>query len=177
MKIYLAGKIPKGDEIGRIPDWRAEYIAHLSTSRHYSFLSPEDPSLDESKPMQVVGHDCSLVKQADLLIIDAREKLGVGTAQEMVIAKYLGKLVFVVLPKGSHHRRENLNMHGRVVRDWIHPFISCFADRIFESVDALSRYCEKHFDEIETLTPKTMSVFEDAIREYMDSKHSKSTRV
>jgi hypothetical protein len=139
-KIYLAGKVAKGSEIGNSKDWRAEYISRLSHDGSFEFLSPENPSLDESQSLLVFGHDCYLVRECDILLVDASAKLGVGTAQEMVIAKYFGKYVYTVLPKDTHHRRSNLEMHGFVVEDWIHPFIFAFSDRVFDDVDSLALF-------------------------------------
>lgn len=139
-KIYLAGKVAKGAEIGSARDWRQEYIDQLSQSGSFEFLSPEDPLLDESQPLLVFGHDCYLVRECDILLVDASTKLGVGTAQEMVIAKYFGKYVYTVLPKDTHHRRSNLQMYDFVVVDWVHPFVFAFSDRIFNSIDHLARF-------------------------------------
>ena len=57
MKIYLAGKIPKGDEIGKSPDWRADYGKALHEIGDAKILSPEDDPLDESQSLLVFGHD------------------------------------------------------------------------------------------------------------------------
>jgi len=143
LKIYLAGKVPKGAEIGRAKDWRKYYIEQLSQSGAFEFLSPENPLLDESHPLIVFGHDCYLVRECDILVVDASAKLGVGSAQEMVIAKYFGKYVYTVLPRDSHHRRSNLQMHDFVVDDWIHPFVFAFSDRIFEDVVSLAQFLKE----------------------------------
>src|SRR5215212_1204138 len=139
IKVYLAGKIPKGDEIGNLSDWRNEYITLLKDCE-ISFISPENPDLDESQPLLVFGHDCVLVREADIIVINAPDKLGVGTAQEMIIAKYFGKYVYTVLPPDTHHRRTNLNMHGRIIPDWIHPFVYAFSDKIFNNIHELVVY-------------------------------------
>ncbi len=49
MKVYFAGKIPKGDEIGTYSDWRAELAAILNAGGNgIEVLSPENAELDES---------------------------------------------------------------------------------------------------------------------------------
>jgi hypothetical protein len=139
-KIYLAGKVAKGPEIGTTRDWRQEYIDQISQSGSFEFLSPENPLLDESQPLLVFCHDCYLVRECDILLVDASGKLGVGSAQEMVIAKYFGKYVYTILPENTHHRRSNLRMYDFIVADWIHPFIFAFSDRIFKSITELSQF-------------------------------------
>jgi nucleoside 2-deoxyribosyltransferase len=166
MKIYLAGKVAKGDEIGRIKDWRSEYVSKLSHFREVEFISPEDPSLDESKPLQVFGHDCYQIKEADVVIIDASSKLGVGTAQEMVIAKYFGKYVFSILPKNTHHRRSNLQMYDVLVEDWIHPFIFAMSDGVYETIDELISQVGADDKLSPPFPAKQISIIDEAIAEY-----------
>lgn len=172
MKIYLAGKVAKGDEIGTIQDWRSEYIANISCFGDVEFISPEDPNLDESKPLEIFGHDCYQVREADVIIIDASSKLGVGTAQEMVIAKYFGKHVFTILPKDTHHRRSNLQMHGVLVEDWIHPFVFAMSDRVFESVDDFVSHFKSDRHSVLSSPIKPITLIDEAIAEYLNGAGS-----
>lgn len=132
IKIYLAGKVAKGDEIGSIENWRIRYQSALSKSLDEClvFLDPEDPDLDESNSLEVVGHDCSMIQDSDLIIVNAEKKLGVGTAQEMIVAKYYRKYVVSVIPDNSHYSRVNLNMYGSIIPKWIHPFMNVMSDKI-----------------------------------------------
>lgn len=100
-----------------------------------------------------------------MVIVNAEEKLGVGTAQELVIAKYFKKPVISVLPKDTHHRRSKVVFHGRLVEDWIHPFIFAFSDFIVESVDKI----ETIKDKICSSKIKDISVIDEAIR-YINTK-------
>jgi hypothetical protein len=166
LKIYLAGKIPKGAEIGKTKDWRQQYIDQISRDGSFEFLSPENPLLDESQPLIVFGHDCYLVRECDILVVHAPSKLGVGSAQEMVIAKYFGKHVYTVLPRNSHHRRSNFQMHGVVVADWIHPFVFAFSDRIFEDVASLTLYLTENQDSLLSEPLCRLNRIEEAISQY-----------
>jgi hypothetical protein len=163
---YLAGKVPKGSEIGAIPDWRAAYAEELKAVPNLTLLSPENSDLDEGEPMTIMGHDCSLVQSADLIIVNASTKLGVGTAQEMVIAKLWSKPVLTVLPRDTHHRRTDLMMHGRLIPDWIHPFIFGFSDQIFESVVGIASFLRTSKASELLQSPKSIEVIDEAIREY-----------
>lgn len=133
MKIYLAGKVPKGDQVERLRDWRETYVR---CAPWIDFLSPVNEALDYSDAESVFGHDCHLIQKSDAVIVDASTKLGVGTSQEILVAKYFTKFVICVLPHGSHHRRPMLNTDGETpIEDWIHPFIKSTADEIFSSID------------------------------------------
>jgi nucleoside 2-deoxyribosyltransferase len=171
IRLYLAGKVPKGAEIGTAEDWRSRYVEKLSEFGQFEFLSPEDPTLDERYPQLIFGHDCQLVRDCDILIINADSKLGAGTAQEMVIAKYFQKYVLTILPRDSHHRRSDLNMHGVVVEDWIHPFVHQTSDRIVADVDELGRWLQNDCAELIKSPPKTLKVVDEAIEAYLDSGH------
>lgn len=170
MKIYLAGKVPKGDEIGSIEDWRMNSASALSQIPGVEFLSPDDPTLDESQPFIVFGHDCYLIKECDAVVVNASAKLGVGTAQEMVIAKYFRKPVVSVLPKDTHHRRLNLPMHAGVVPDWIHPFIFSTSDIVVEDFREATAWLMHYIHAPQDQYIKGIEIIEDAIKAYRESK-------
>jgi hypothetical protein len=167
--MYLAGKIKKGHEIGVGDDWRAEYINAISQVGSFEFLSPDDPTLDENKPQLVFGHDCYLVSRCDILLVNASDKLGVGTAQEMVIAKKYEKYVYTILPRDSHHRRTNLQMHGYQVEDWIHPFVYCTSDEIFGSLEEACEFLANPADSARGGRASTLDIVDSAISAYLAS--------
>ncbi len=135
MKIYLAGSVPKGDnEAKKLVDWRKRYSEVISKiSGDFELFDPNNFYLNslEGNPKLVFGADCLHIRQNDLIIVNAEEKdrgIGAGTAMEFVIAKYFRKPVITVLPKDSYHRRPNLLFCGKLVEDWIHPFVDSMSD-------------------------------------------------
>lgn len=145
MKIYLAGKVPKGDSDKRDSvNWRGQYQETLrEVFPEAQFIDPYTRDLDESDFLAVVGQDCYHIKESDLVVVNAETKLGAGTSQEYVIAKYFLKPVVTVLPKNTHHRRSNIVFHGRTVEDWVHPFIHTFSDFVVENVEEVRGLKEK----------------------------------
>lgn len=175
-RIYLAGKVPKGPEIGVVPDWRASYMAALSCVPRLEFLSPEDPSLDESQPLEIFGHDCYLVRCSDIVVVNASTKMGVGTSQEMVIAKYFGKYVYTVLPRDTEHRRSNLQMHGSVIKDWMHPFVVTMSDVVFDDLEGLCAFMVANAESLLDLPVKSIEIVEKGIAHYLShSCHPRQT--
>jgi hypothetical protein len=161
MKIYLAGKIPKGDhERKNFVDWRERYRKAMQKFFDAEFIDPLARNLDETDPMAVVGKDCRDIKESDFIVVCAEGEMSVGGAQEMVIAKYLKKPVVTVLPKDTTHRRSNITFSGKFVSDWIHPFIFAFSDFIIEDIGEI----EKIKDKILTSKIKDISVINEAIR-------------
>ena len=127
-------------------------------------IDPYDPDLDEGDFLQVVGQDFGYIKRASLIVVNAEEKIGAGTAMEMVTAKYFKKPVITVIPKDTHHRRSNVVFHGKLVDDWIHPFIWHFSDIVVESVDEIEDIKKK----LESTEIKGISIIDEAI-EYASS--------
>ena len=99
-----------------------------------------------------------------MIVVNAEEKIGAGTAMEMVTAKYFKKPVITVIPKDTHHRRSNVVFHGKLVDDWIHPFIWHFSDIVVESVDEIEDIKKK----LESTEIKGISIIDEAI-EYASS--------
>ena len=162
MKIYLAGTVPKGDkEAETFDNWRQLFKAELS--KYFvdaEFFDHSKIKADESDYKGIVGLDCSLIKKSDLVVVNAALHLGVGTSQEMVIAKYFRKPVITVLPKNTPHRRNNLVFHGKLIEDWIHPFIHTFSDVIIETIAEIKKYRKLDFP------IKDMSIIDRCIEHY-----------
>lgn len=160
-EIYLAGTVPKGDkEAESFINWRTKWgEVLLKVFEDAQIIDPYDPNLDEGDFLQVVGENFGHIKRASLIIINAEEKIGAGTAMEMVAAKYFKKPVITVLPRDTHHRRSNVVFNEKIVEDWIHPFIWHFSDFIVESVDEV----EKIKEQLETIEIKGISIIDEAI--------------
>lgn len=133
--IYLAGKVPKSDTENFI-DWRLECIKKLWNIK-YNYISPLDNRAEETDTFAVFGQCCSQIKRADIVLVYANEKLGAGTSQEMLIAKYFAKAVITYLPKNTPHRKTNIILTGKNIEDWIHPFVFECSDIIIEHYNEL----------------------------------------
>jgi hypothetical protein len=161
MKVYLAGSVPKGDgEAKDFKDWRKEYTAIIRKS--FPDFHPIDPNnvfAIEGDSLGVFGADCLWIQESDAVIVHGEKKLGAGTAMELIIAKYFKKPVITVLPKDTHHRRSNLIFDGRLVEDWIHPFIDVFSDIIVEKPEQLASAMKK----ITTMQIKGMEVIDEGV--------------
>lgn len=145
MKIYLAGSVPKGDkEAENYTDWRKEYFKFISQQiNDAKLLDANDFYKLEGDSNALFGADCLLIKESDLVIVNAEEKLGAGTSMELVIAKYFSKPVITILPNDSFHRRSSLTFEGREVKDWIHPFVDSFSDVIIGNISDIKIAIEK----------------------------------
>jgi len=178
MKVYLAGSVPKGErEKETFFDWRREYKKKLSSVEGLKFVNPTDVSKYEWNPFLVFGGDCHYIKNSDLLIVyaeDTKKKLGVGTSQELLLAKYFKKPVIVVLPKGTPHRRSNLVFEGEMVEDWIHPFIFSTSDLIVEKLEDAIPWIEEYIDDRDSKRVKDISFIEEGIEKFKKANNKKN---
>jgi len=118
VKIYLAGSVPKGNEEAKtFSDWRKKYQKVLEDIFHAQFIDPSrsDIMSYEGDSLMIVGIDCGDIKNSNLIIVNAEDKLGAGTAQELVVAKYFKLPVITVLPKNTYHRRSNIMFHNPLI--------------------------------------------------------------
>jgi len=171
LKICLLGSIPKGDDVRKKwIDWKTDYKKKLSTIDNVEFTDG-DAWRDETKPFLVVGHDSYTIKMSDIIIVNAENKLGAGTAQEMVIAKYFSKPVVTVLPKNTHHRKSNIIFDGKLINDWIHPFIFTISDLIVEKIPDAVSWIQEYQRKPNNKMIKDISIIDDAIEAYKNHSH------
>lgn len=168
MKIYLAGSVPKGEEEEKtFVNWRKAYQEVLGKIFEAECIDPYDRNLDESDFLFVVGKDCAEISDSSFVVVNAEEKLGAGTSQELVIAKYFKKPVVTVLPKDTPHRRTNIVFNGQLVEDWIHPFIFTFSDFIIEDITEIKSLQDKL---LEAHTIKDISIIDMATARFRDNR-------
>lgn len=165
----LLGSLPKGDEARKtFKDWKKEYTDKLSKEiLNIEFLHGDLIS-DKEGPETVVGHDLWLIKHTDIIIVNATSKVGAGTSQEMVLAKYFKKPVISILSKDSHHRRPNVVFHGTKVEDWIHPFIYISSDFIAETIEEAIKWVKEFQANPRKVKVKDISIFEKDISYFED---------
>jgi len=169
-KIALLGPIPKGDEERKNwLDWKIKYKKHLAKVGDVEF-SDGDAWRDETKPTLLVGHDLSLIKESDLVIVNAESKIGAGTAQEILVAKYFKKPVVTILPKESHHRKTKVTFDGKLIDDWIHPFIFTSSDYIAETVEQAINWIKRYQLNPNSKEIKDISLIDKVIDEYQKYK-------
>ncbi|MBI4896043.1 MAG: hypothetical protein HY832_00645 [Candidatus Aenigmarchaeota archaeon] len=171
LTICLIGAVPKGDaERTAWIDWKTAYKKALAPLGDVMFVDG-DVWRDETKSDLLFGHDASVIKQSDIIIANAEEKLGCGTAQEMVIAKYFGKPLFTILPKDTHHRKTNIMFDGVLHNDWIHPFIRAMSDEIVEDVSDCGTLVRDYQKNHGKKPIKTIRVIDEAIEQYQKAIH------
>ena len=170
MKIYLAGKIPKGKELDNYVDWRQTYREILT--KELEDVKILDPDMNDANHIASeddaefwFGHDCNMIRESDLIIVKTDRKLGVGTSQEILIAKKFKKPVVVILPKDTHHRKTNIQMRsGGLLKDWIHPFIKATSDIVVENLEEAIVWIKEHEKQAKPI--KTLDIIDSSMKYY-----------
>lgn len=167
--IYLSGSVAKSDaESASTVDWRDAFRNILSKDKEYHFHHPGEVRIHESDQYGVFGLNAWMVKNADLTIVYGENKIGIGTAQEALMAKYFGKPVIFYCPKNSYNRRDIIH-DGKEVADWIHPFVQATADAIIETIEELPQSITELRD------IKDISIIDDAII-YVEENYPEVTK-
>ncbi len=170
LKICLIGSIPKGDEERKNwRDWKIKYKKELSKIGNIEFVDG-DAWRDETKPVELFGHDANLIKKSDIIVVNAEEKLEVGSSQEMLIAKYFSKPVITVLPKNTLHRKTNTIFNGALIKDWVHPFILNTSDLIVEKIEDSMKWIKDYSNNPDSKKIKNIKLIDEAIKEYFTGK-------
>lgn len=166
IKIYLAGRIPIGNEPGVDSLWRKKYINRLKELIPKAvFLDPAYRDIDETDSKAIFGHDLFLIKQVDLVLVNAEISVGLGTAQEMIIAKYFQKPIITVSPRGSYYSPVATKINGKKVKKWHHPFLAAVSDWIIDDIKDIESILGGVFEKRKT--PKWEVFVEEAIQYYL----------
>lgn len=139
ISIYLAGKIPNGNEIpSDALHWTKHHMDHLRS--HLSefdvvLLNPAFKDCDLTDQDTVFGRDMHYVFSSDIIFVDARGPRGLGVGAEMMWAKINGIPVISWAPKDSHYNISSTVVLGTYVSDFIHPFVNGLSDKIAENIE------------------------------------------
>lgn len=136
--IYLAGSIKKGNEREGETFWSENEITllrNLLAPVIVSFLNPAFRSDDLSDPRSVFGRDMLQVFCSDVVLVDARDRRGLGVGAEMMWAKLNKIPVISWAPKDSHYHRSNTTLLDVPLEKFIHPFVESLSDHIADSLE------------------------------------------
>jgi len=168
--IYLSGSIRKGPEDARASFWAMEDICRLEKMllpEIAVFLDPAVRADDVNDPVSVFGHDLVQVYCSDLLLLDARDRRGLGVGVEMAFAVQ-HEIPVVVLGKcHSHYFKDSLEYLGQTVSPFVHPFIYSLASYIGYSLDDVAEFIRTNVDSAASRQPPMTPLFLSAMRSYI----------
>jgi hypothetical protein len=135
--VYCSGSIAKGPDDKKLcwTDVERGDVSRGAGPDTVVFLNPDDPITDVSNTLGQFGRDMYQVMVAGAIIVDARERRGIGIGVEMAAASALGTPVIVVAPRNTQYRADELSYRGVTVPNYVHPHVSSLATALVESFE------------------------------------------
>ncbi|MFI0370831.1 hypothetical protein ACH35V_23420 [Actinomadura sp. 1N219] len=133
ISVYCSGSITKGAADEKKLCWsdvERREVAKGAQPAEVVFLNPDDPITDPSNTLGQFGRDMYQVMVATAVIVDARERRGIGIGVEMTAAALLGTPIIVVAPRNSRYRADELEYRGVLVHDYVHPHVAALATAV-----------------------------------------------
>jgi|ERR1700728_2494257 len=167
ISVYCSGGIRKGPTDRSKLTWGDEEriaLADQVLPVEVVFLNPDDRTDDLSDAFTVFGRDHFQVQVADLCVVDARQRRGIGVGIEMLSAKQFGKAIVSIAPPNSHYRREQLSYLGGHVEDYVHAHLFGLSDAIVDDFAQAGAWITSYLRG--DVSIKGGSVVSDAIEAY-----------
>ena len=172
---YLAGSIQKGHEPNE-SEWTLEHMALMKTHLHPTpihFLNPATRKDDLSDSKSVFGRDMTQVFLADIVIVDARHRRGLGVGAEMMWAKANQTPVITWAPTDTHYHKKETSLLGQPVSDYVHPFVFALSDHIFETLEDGSSWIQAYLSKPPKI--KTLDDVRECMHHYRDTNYAIDT--
>ena len=174
LRIYLSGSIKKGENDNSKKSYWTEYEISLlrevlSPKYELEILNPSKRNDNLSDFKSTFGRDLLQVYISDLIIVDARDKKGIGIGSEMTFAKQNGIPVISIVPPNSQYKKTNFEYLGQKIDRWIHPFIGGLSDHIADSVEDAAEYILNNYP-FDTSNVKNNDYLYESIMYYLDTQ-------
>ena len=169
LHIYLSGSIKKGkSDESRKSYWTESDIKilkdTLATRYELTLMNPAVRNDDLSDAKSTFGRDLLQVHISDIVLVDARDKKGIGIGSEMTYAKTIGIPVLTIVPPESQYNRTDFEYLGQRIDNWIHPFIYGLSDYLFDSIEDAANFILNNDFPLKEI--KDSSYFTEAIKHY-----------
>jgi len=167
ISIYCSGSIQKGPTDNSKLCWsetEKKILTDALCPIETRFLNPDDPLMSASDTRALFGRDLYQVQIADFVVVDARERRGIGIGIEMLASRMLGTPLIVVAPANTHYRKDELTYRGATVNNYIHPHLHNLADAVVDSFDCAGSWIKEYLDSPTGV--KNSNVLHDAIEAY-----------
>lgn len=169
ISIYLAGKIKKQHEVKNETYWDDEALINiqevLGDEFAVSFLNPAVRKDNLNSQKSVFGRDMIQVFASDFVLVDIRDRRGLGVGAEMMWAKINDIPVVCWSPKDSHYNKTKTSLLDVEVENWVHPFVESLSDLIINDLSELKEFVDNGIN----LTKNKLTMLE-AMQFYKDNQ-------
>lgn len=98
-----------------------------------SVCDPEETVIPHDDFVARFHYCMNEISTADVIVVEASGRLGLGVGAEMMFAKQCRIPIFAICPRESYYRKTVRKAEVDAV--WLHPFIYGLATKVFSSVD------------------------------------------
>ncbi len=170
ISIYIAGSVRKDrnddNTVFASDDIKNEIYKALSDFE-VTIFDPNESKILGTKSRPRFGKDCLQVTSSDFIIVDLREKRGIGVGSEMMIARQRKIPVVAVCPPDSHYKRHMVFHTGAVNQEWVHPFVESLSDVIVEDFKGAGEWIKKFINN--PLEVRSDEIVNESIKDYLDN--------
>lgn len=134
LSIYCSGSIVKGASEEKRLCWTDVERADVASGSIATvvFLNPDDPITEPGNTLGQFGRDMYQIMVSSAVVVDARERRGLGIGVEMAAAAALGTPVIVVAPRNGKYRMDELEYRGVSVANYVHPHVASLSAAVVE---------------------------------------------
>ena len=165
--VYCSGSIQKGPSDSGKTCWTDAERAAITRGAHpldVRFLKPEDPADDLANTVALFGRDMYQVQFGDFVVVDARERRGIGIGVEVLASRVFGTPLVIVAPPNSYYRLKSLSYRGSTVANYVHPHLQILADAIVDDFEQAGAWIRRYIDT--PTKPKGPEILFRAIEKY-----------
>jgi hypothetical protein len=170
ISIYIAGSVrkDKNDEntVFASDDIKGEIYQALD-GVDVTIFDPNESKILGTKSRPRFGKDCLQVTSSNFIVVDLREKRGIGVGSEMMIARQRKIPVIAVCPPESHYKRHMVFHTGAVNQEWVHPFVESLSDVIVNNFKEAGEWIKKFIDN--PIEVRSDEVINESIKDYLDN--------
>lgn len=167
--IYCSGSIQKGKADEKKAYWtdvERNAVAEAARPVQVRFMNPDDPVEGLGNNKAAFGRDMYQVQVADFVIVDARERRGIGIGIEMLASRLFGTPLIVVAPRNTIYKMDSLTYRGTTVTNYVHFHVDGLADVIVDDFSAAGAWIKQHIEA--PAKPKDFNTVLEAIELYKE---------
>ncbi|MCI5168649.1 MAG: hypothetical protein D3903_21775 [Candidatus Electrothrix sp. GM3_4] len=122
---------------------------------------------DVADGLSTFGHDLFQVYCSDVVLVDARDRRGIGIGIEMALAKNYNLPILALTERNTYYHKDRLEYLGQVVEPFIHPFIESLSDSVVFTTDEAASWIKDFLDKKITKPIINKNIFTDGMKHYL----------
>lgn len=170
--VYLAGSIAKAHTADEKTFWgEAEKIELTKKIAPHElvFLDPSERTDNLNDSLAVLGRDFLMVMISDAVLVDAREKRGVGVGAEIDRAETQNIPVISIIPPNTNYHKFDTMVLGQKITEFKHPFAYILSTHVAKNFSeaghlVVNQVTPRHNFHLNPISEKILNAMQTYIR-------------